>query len=124
MITSVLQDDTAVGLGKIQLLHSSPRRISKSLKILKTPLLSFTVAKQGKKAACDSAPNSHLNLISVPDLGNHVEKKKKRFLPRDANGIIELLSYKNHPLPVLSLRSWSFILVSRNFVPWRCKSSF
>lgn len=25
---------------------------------------------------------------------------------------------------MLSLRSWSFILVSRNFVPWRCKSSF
>lgn len=53
-----------------------------------------------------------------------MEKEKKRFLPRDANRIIELLTYNNHPLPVLSLRSWSFILVSRNFVPWRCKSSF
>lgn len=36
----------------------------------------------------------------------------------------ELLTYNNHALPVLSLRSWSFILVSRNLVPWRCKSSF
>lgn len=53
-----------------------------------------------------------------------MEKRKKRFLPRDANRIIELLTYNNHPLPVLSWRSWSFILVSRNFVPWRCKSSF
>lgn len=90
-----------MGLGKIQFPHTSPRRISKALLIAKNPSPFLCCSETGEKeAAGDSAPNSHLNLISGLIWEIMWKKKRKGFYPGMQT---ELLTYNNHPLPVLSL---------------------